>query len=87
MAASAAEEAGEGEDQWALAAQNARGMETAAVTTRRDGRLGFHCLTSHHRPDSRGTTSCPAQNKTTKYEHVIPQIVAVEEDPQHRRAC
>ena len=24
----------------------------------------------------------PSQNKTTKYEHVIPQIVAVEEDPQ-----
>lgn len=24
----------------------------------------------------------PSQNKTTKYEHVIPQIVAVEEDPE-----
>lgn len=24
----------------------------------------------------------PSQNKTTKYEHVIPQIVSVEEDPQ-----
>ena len=27
----------------------------------------------------------PSQNKTTKYEHVIPQIVSVEEDPKHRR--
>ena len=24
----------------------------------------------------------PSQNKTTKYEHVIPQLVAIEEDPQ-----
>ena len=23
----------------------------------------------------------PPQNKTTKYEHVIPQLVAIEEDP------
>ena len=24
----------------------------------------------------------PAQNKTTKYEHVIPQLVAIEQDPE-----
>lgn len=28
-----------------------------------------------------GHVSLPSQNKTTKYEHVLPQLVAIEEDP------
>ncbi len=29
-----------------------------------------------------GHISLPSQNKTTKYEHVLPQLVAIEEDPE-----
>lgn len=48
-----------------------------AVTTTRDGRTIF-CLTIIGQIE--GHYILPSQNKTTKYEHVIPQIVAVEED-------
>ena len=39
----------------------------------------IHCLTIVGQIE--GHYILPPQNKTTKYEHVIPQIVAVEEDP------
>ena len=39
----------------------------------------IHCLTIIGQIE--GHYILPSQNKTTKYEHVIPQIVAVEEDP------
>lgn len=29
-----------------------------------------------------GHISLPSQNKTTKYEHILPQLVAIEQDPQ-----
>ncbi|MGE5484221.1 MAG: ClpP family protease, partial [Ignavibacteriales bacterium] len=38
-----------------------------------------HCLTIVGQVE--GHIILPAQNKTTKYEHIIPQIVAVEENP------
>ena len=50
-----------------------------SVTTRCGGRT-IHCLTVIGQIE--GHYILPSQNKTTKYEHVIPQIVAVEEDPQ-----
>ena len=53
-------------------------MEDGCVTTRRNGR-SIHCLTVIGQIE--GHYILPSQNKTTKYEHVIPQIVAVEEDP------
>lgn len=53
-------------------------MEDGCVTTRRNGR-SIHCLTIIGQIE--GHYILPSQNKTTKYEHVIPQIVAVEEDP------
>ena len=39
-----------------------------------------HPLPDRDRPD-RGPCGGPAGQKTTKYEHVIPQLVAVQEDP------
>jgi len=40
----------------------------------------IHCLTINGQVE--GHMVLPPQNKTTKYEHVIPQLVAVEENPQ-----
>jgi ATP-dependent protease ClpP protease subunit len=40
----------------------------------------IHCLTITGQVE--GHMVLPPQNKTTKYEHVIPQLVAVEENPQ-----
>ena len=53
--------------------------ESGSVTTRVGGHT-IHCLTIIGQIE--GHYILPSQNKTTKYEHVIPQIVAVEEDPQ-----
>ncbi len=39
----------------------------------------IHCLTVIGQIE--GHTLAPASQKTTKYEHVIPQLIAVEEDP------
>lgn len=43
------------------------------------GRHLIHCLTVIGQVE--GHYTLPPQNKTTKYEHVIPQLVAIEEDP------
>ena len=48
------------------------------MTTHCNGHT-IHCLTIIGQIE--GHYILPSQNKTTKYEHVIPQIVAVEEDP------
>lgn len=40
----------------------------------------IHCLTITGQVE--GHMVLPPQNKTTKYEHIIPQLVAVEENPQ-----
>jgi len=43
-----------------------------------DGRRGLiHCLTIIGQIE--GHNECPSETKTTKYEHVIPQLVAIEE--------
>ena len=54
-------------------------LEDGSVTTRCNGHT-IHCLTIIGQIE--GHYILPSQNKTTKYEHVIPQIVAVEEDHQ-----
>lgn len=54
-------------------------LEDGSVTTRCNGHT-IHCLTIIGQIE--GHYILPSQNKTTKYEHLIPQIVAVEEDPQ-----
>ena len=40
----------------------------------------FHCLTIVGQIE--GHMILPPQNKTTKYEHIIPQLVAIEQDPK-----
>ena len=40
----------------------------------------IHCLTIVGQIE--GHVQLPPQNKTTKYEHVIPQIVAIEQNPK-----
>ena len=51
-------------------------VETGSVTA--NGRHLIHCLTIIGQVE--GHYILPPQNKTTKYEHVIPQLVAIEED-------
>ena len=52
-------------------------VETGAVTT--EGRHTIHCLTIIGQIE--GHYALTAENKTTKYEHVMPQLVAIEESP------
>jgi ATP-dependent protease ClpP protease subunit len=53
-------------------------VETGSITINK-GRHLIHCLTIIGQIE--GHFILPPQNKSTKYEHVIPQIVAIEEDP------
>ncbi len=52
-------------------------VETGAVTT--EGQHAIHCLTIIGQIE--GHYALTAENKTTKYEHVMPQLVAIEESP------
>lgn len=52
--------------------------QTGSVTTDR-GCHTLHCLTIIGQIE--GHYALPPENKTTRYEHVIPQLVAIEEDP------
>lgn len=51
-------------------------FETGSITVEKDGHF-IHCLTIIGQIE--GHFILPSQNKTTKYEHVIPQLVAIEE--------
>ena len=53
-------------------------FDAGSVTTC-SGKYKIHCLTVIGQIEGHYISS--SQNKTTKYEHVIPQLVAVEEDP------
>lgn len=53
-------------------------IETGAVTPTK-GKYVIHCLTIVGQIE--GHYILPPQNKTTKYEHVIPQLVAIQENP------
>lgn len=52
--------------------------ETGSVLCTK-GRHAIHCLTVIGQIE--GHSTAPQTQKTTKYEHVIPQLVAIEEDP------
>lgn len=52
-------------------------VQTGSITTA--GKNVIHCLTIIGQVE--GHFILPSQNKTTKYEHVIPQLVAIEESP------
>ena len=51
-------------------------FETGSITVQKNGHF-IHCLTIIGQIE--GHYILPSQNKTTKYEHVIPQLVAIEE--------
>ena len=59
-------------------AQTQQILQTGSVTAA-GGKHVIHCLTVIGQIE--GHYILPPQNKTTKYEHVIPQLVAIEEDP------
>ena len=54
-------------------------FETGSITVEKDGHF-IHCLTIIGQIE--GHFILPSQNKTTKYEHVIPQLVAIEESKE-----
>lgn len=58
------------------AAQNIK--EFGQVGVNEDSGNGIHCITIIGQVE--GHVSMPPQNKTTKYEHLIPQLVALSED-------
>lgn len=60
-------------------AQTEQIMQTGAITTTK-GKHCIHCLTIVGQVE--GHYILPPQNKTTKYEHVIPQLVAIQETPE-----
>ena len=54
-------------------------FETGSITVKKDGHF-IHCLTIIGQIE--GHYILPSQNKTTKYEHGIPQLVAIEESKE-----
>ncbi len=54
-------------------------VDTGSVTVEKNGHL-IHCITIIGQIE--GHYILPSQNKTTKYEHVIPQLVAIEESDE-----
>ena len=66
-------------DEASLSAENAEGIKNiGSILTGREDTL-IHCLTIIGQIE--GHYILPSQNKTTKYEHIIPLLVSVEEDP------
>lgn len=62
-----------------LSEENAQGVKNlGSVITGKEDKL-IHCLTIIGQIE--GHYILPSQNKTTKYEHIIPLLVSVEEDP------
>lgn len=55
-------------------------IEDSGTVTLTRGAHAIHCLTVIGQIE--GHSEAPQGQKTTKYEHVIPQLVAVQEDPQ-----
>lgn len=69
----------EQEEQDATSDENTNSIvQTGSVTT--NGKHIIHCLTIIGQVE--GHYILPSQNKTTKYEHVIPQLVAIEQDKE-----
>ena len=72
------EETGETEAEEALSeSQNQMIIDTGIVAT--NAKHAIHCLTIIGQIE--GHYILPPQNKTTKYEHIIPALVAIEQDP------
>lgn len=63
-----------------VAEQERRNIEDLGSVETKSPRGNIHCLNIIGQVE--GHMILPPQNKTTKYEHVLPQLVAVEEDPE-----
>lgn len=63
-----------------VAEQERRNIEDLGSVETKNPRGNIHCLNIIGQVE--GHMILPPQNKTTKYEHVLPQLVAVEEDPE-----
>lgn len=75
------EQEASGEEERGEGSGRTRAQDTGGVTV--EGRRGMiHCLTVIGQIE--GHTELPAETKTTKYEHVIPQLVAIEESREVR---
>ena len=59
--------------------EQAQQIEDTGSVTPTKGKHVIHCLTIVGQIE--GHYILPPQNKTTKYEHVIPQLVAIQQDP------
>lgn len=66
----------EREEEQSCEEERASAFENGSITVKKDGHF-IHCLTVIGQIE--GHFILPSQNKTTKYEHVIPQLVAIEE--------
>ncbi|MEG1779236.1 MAG: ATP-dependent Clp protease proteolytic subunit [Oscillospiraceae bacterium] len=62
-----------------ISQQSEQIIQTGSITAK-GGKHIIHCLTIVGQIE--GHFILPPQNKTTKYEHVIPQLVAIEQDPE-----
>ena len=63
-----------------IAEQERRNIEDLGSVETKNPRGNIHCLSIIGQVE--GHTLLPPQNKTTKYEHVLPQLIAVEENPE-----
>jgi ATP-dependent protease ClpP protease subunit len=60
--------------------EQARQIEGFGAITEKGSRHAIHCLTIVGQVE--GHMTLPSNNKTTKYEHVLPQLAAIEESPE-----
>ena len=63
-----------------IAEQERRNIEDLGSVETKNPRGNIHCLNIIGQVE--GHMVLPPQNKTTKYEHVLPQLIAIEENPE-----
>lgn len=63
-----------------IAEQERRNIEDLRSVETKNPRGNIHCLNIIGQVE--GHMVLPPQNKTTKYEHVLPQLIAIEENPE-----
>lgn len=74
-----ADDEGDADDETTPTKEQREQIEETGSLTQTKGKHCIHCLTVVGQIE--GHYILPSQNKTTKYEHVIPQLVAIEQDP------
>ncbi len=68
------------EEESSVAEQERRNIEDLGSVETKSPRGNIHCLSIIGQVE--GHMTLPPQNKTTKYEHVLPQLIAVEKNPE-----